>query len=99
MKRVENAMVAEGLHRVVPSFLVECLVYNCPDEILLEPTWSRVVRGIIIHVYQGLEGPEPSTGRWMEANECKWLFDSAQDWTRKDGRDFALAAWRYLGFA
>lgn len=101
MKRVENAMVAEGVHREVPSFFVECLVYNCPDSALLRPTWTDVIRDIIVHIWQELEGAEPSddSKRWLEVSECKYLFQNAQAWNRQDGRDFAKAAWNYLGFA
>lgn len=100
MKRVENAMVVAGDHREVPSFFVECLVYNCPDSIFLEPTWTKTIRGVIVHIWNGLEGAEPTeqSERWLEVNECKYLFSSAQAWSRKDGRDFAKAAWNYLGF-
>jgi hypothetical protein len=91
-------MVTAQTHRAVPSFFAECLVYNCPDEILLRSTWTEVVRGIIARVWNGLEGSEPTTDRWLEVNECKYLFSSTQDWTREDGRDFAKAAWNYLGF-
>lgn len=101
MKRVENAMVTDGKHREVPSFFVECLVYNCPDNIFLEPTWTKTVQGIIVHVWQELDGDEPSeeSERWFEVNGCKFLFHSAQAWSRQDGRDFVKAAWNYLGYA
>jgi hypothetical protein len=58
------------------------------------------VRGTIVHVYQGLEGDEPTdeAARWLEVNECKYLFHSAQKWTREDGRAFAQAAWNFLGY-
>jgi hypothetical protein len=39
MKRVENAMVEENAHREVPSFFIECLVYNCPDSIFARSSW------------------------------------------------------------
>jgi hypothetical protein len=98
MKRIENLMVANDIHRVVPSFFVECLVYNCPDEIFRRSTWTDAVKGVICHIWDNLEGDEPADNskRWLEVNECKYLFTSAQDWTRKDGRDFAHAAWNYL---
>ncbi len=101
MKRVENVMVAEGVHREVPSFFVECLVYNCPDSVFLEPTWTKTVEGAIVHIWQQLEGDEPSveSERWLEVSECKYLFNSAQDWSRQNGRDFVKAAWNYLGYA
>ena len=31
LKRLENDMVDKGLIDEVPSYLIECLVYNCPD--------------------------------------------------------------------
>ena len=100
MKRLENAMVATDAHCEVPSFFVECLVYNCPNTVLERPTWTEVVRGIIVHIWEGLEGSEPSTNseRWLEVSECKYLFHSAQAWDRQGGRDFAQAAWTYLGY-
>jgi hypothetical protein len=100
MKRVENAMLVADVHRQVPSFLVECLVYNCPDSVFLEPTWTSTIRGIIMHIWNGLKGSEPTeeSERWLEVNECKYLFDTTQAWARVDGRDFAKAAWNYLGY-
>lgn len=101
MKRVENAMVAAGVHREVPSFFVECLVYNCPDGILKRDTWTEVIRGVIVRIWDELEGSEPedNSARWVEANGCKYLFHGAQKWTRADGRDFVKAAWSYLGYS
>jgi hypothetical protein len=98
MKRVENLMVANDVHRVVPSFFVECLVYNCPDAIFRRSTWTDIVKNVIAHVWSSLEGDEPTgnSDRWLEANDVKFLFHEDQDWIRKDGRDFALAAWSYL---
>lgn len=34
IKRVENAMVKASVHPEVPSYFVECLVYNCPNDVL-----------------------------------------------------------------
>lgn len=97
MKRVENVMANEGAHREVPSFFVECLVYNCPDHIFKRTTWTETVQGVIYHIWHGLGGAEPTgSERWLEVSECKYLFDSTQAWTRADGRDFAKAAWNYL---
>jgi hypothetical protein len=100
LKRTENAMLSAKVHREVPSFFVECLVYNCPDSILLLSTWTDTVRGILVHVWNDLQGDEPESEsqRWLEVNECKYLFHSNQKWTRADGCDFAKAAWNYLGY-
>ena len=100
MKRIENAMVASGEHREVPSFFVECLVYNVPDTIFQRSTWASIIRGVIVHIYEGLKGSEPDddNARWLEVNECKYLFHIGQKWKRQDGRDFVQAAWNYLGY-
>ncbi|MFG1723114.1 nucleotidyltransferase [Micromonospora chalcea] len=99
VKRVEHAMVHDGKHREVPSVFVECLVYHCPDDIFLRSTWEGTVRGVISHIFRGLEGAEPKdrSKRWLEVSGCKYLFQPGQAWTRADGRAFAKAAWNYLG--
>lgn len=101
LKRVENAMVVSGDHREVPSFFVECLVYNCPDHLFSAVTWEDRVRRLLFHIWDGTHGDvEPADGdRWMEVNDVKYLFHPTQAWSRKDGRDFAHAAWNYLGLA
>jgi hypothetical protein len=100
MKRVENLLVAESAIDELPSYFIECLVYNIPDHILTRPSWVEVVRGTLVHIYEELAGSEPvdEDQRWLEVNECKYLFYPSQKWTRKEGRDFAEAAWGYLGY-
>jgi hypothetical protein len=98
LKRLENVMVDAGYHREVPSFFVECLVYNCPDVIFGRSSWTAVVKGVLAHIYTSLEGAEPNDEgeRWLEVNEAKFLFSGVQKWTREDARDFAFAGWNYL---
>jgi len=101
LKRIENAMVADGTHREVPSYFIECLAYNCPDSMITSSTWTAAVREMLLHIWQGLQGEEPTdiSARWVEVNECFYLFHAAQKWSRGDGRDFAKAAWNFLGYA
>jgi hypothetical protein len=101
MKRVENAMVVDDVHTEVPSYFIECLLFNCPNELFGKATWTATIKGLIFHIWDSLEGDEPDDVdlRWVEVNHCKWLFHSAQKWSRQDGRAFAKAAWNYLGLA
>jgi hypothetical protein len=101
LKRTENAMLDAAAHREVASFLIECLVYNCPNQLFLRPTWTERLRGILFHVWENTQGDsEPSTElRWREVSRCKWLFGGQQAWCRRDAREFSRAAWNYLGFA
>jgi hypothetical protein len=100
LKRVENVMGEAGTFRELPSFFIECLAYNCPDDIFREPTWTAVLRGMLGHIWNGLQGDEPTEEklRWREVNECFFLFHAEQKWSRVDGRDFAYAAWNYFRF-
>lgn len=101
LKRVENAMVDDEAHREIPSYFIECLVYNCPDSLFNYTTWTDKVRAMLVYIWENLQNEEPSDNndRWREVNECFYLFHNAQKWTRNDGRDFAYAAWNYLGYA
>jgi len=98
LKRIENAMAADGTFRELPSFFMECLAYNCPGDVFAHSTWTERLRAMLFYIWDSLQGDEPDEGRWLEVNECFFLFHSDQKWTRKDGRDFAKAAWNYFGF-
>lgn len=98
LKRIENAMAKDGVFRELPSFFMECLAYNCPDSLFAKPTWTERLCAMLIHIFESLQGEEPESNRWLEVNECYYLFHSGQKWSRKDGRDFAEAAWYYFGF-
>lgn len=98
LKRIENTMAEDGTFRELPSFFMECLAYNCPDNVFARPTWTECLRAMLLHIWNNLQGDEPTTDRWLEVNECFFLFHSNQKWTREDGREFAKAAWNYCGF-
>lgn len=99
LKRLENDMASNGVYKELPSFLMECLAYNCPDHVFKHPTWTKCLKEILIHIWTELEGSEPTeeSKRWLEVNECKYLFHPSQKWTREDARGFASAAWTHLG--
>ena len=60
-----------------------------------------MVKGALYQVWQDTQGDEPEeeSKRWMEANECFYLFHPQQDWSRADAREFAKAAWNFLDLA
>ena len=65
-------------------------------------TWTDTIKSVLYHIFQSTQGdsePSDQSLRWVEADGVKYLFHSEQKWCRKDGRDFAHAAWNYLGFA
>lgn len=84
----------------MPSYLMECLVYNSPEEYFARATWTGVMRGVLAHAYNYLDDPEPSEqrDRFLEANGAKFLFTSNQKWTRSEVKGFLWAAWEHVGF-
>jgi hypothetical protein len=100
LKRLENDMVAKGIHKEMPSYLMECLVFNSPEKYFGRTTWKGVMRGVLAHAYNYLDGPEPSVegDRFLEANGAKFLFTSSQKWTRPEVKGFLGAAWEHVGF-
>jgi hypothetical protein len=85
-----------GSAKAVPSFLIECLVWNVPDPTFQYPTYKQVVRNTLAHLFNctlSFEG----CGDWPEINGRKNLFWVGQPWTFKHAHAFVSEAWDYLG--
>ncbi|MBI3781933.1 MAG: nucleotidyltransferase [Deltaproteobacteria bacterium] len=99
IKSLCNQMVGEGIDaaKPIPSFLIECLVWNVPNNLFVHDTYAGDVRKALIHLYQQTKDDSPCS-EWGEVSECKYLFRSGQPWTRVQANAFVVAAWQYLGF-
>ena len=95
LKNLENLMVKDGASPEVASYLIECLVYNCPDSCFLPSTWGERMRSVVSHIWHDTEDLECEK-RWYEVNDVKFLFHARQKWTRDQARSFAHAAWQYV---
>lgn len=99
LKRLENEMVDQGAIDVVPSFLIESAVYNVPNDRFEASTWTARVEGALRYIFNGTSTDDcVSSEAWLEVNRCKYLFFDGQNWSREAANDFALQAWRYVGF-
>jgi hypothetical protein len=99
LKRLENEMVDRNVISVVPSFLIESLVWNVPTAVFTSPTtWTERVTYALGPIYLYANNAEPSTEseRWLEANGVKFLFYDGQAWSREQAREFAYRAFDYL---
>jgi len=97
MKNLENDLVTAGSITALPSYFVECLVYNVPDEAFGHATLTADAKETLRSIY-GLTKDEPSSRNMVEVNGLKWLFRSGQTWTPDQAKDFATKAWNRLGF-
>jgi hypothetical protein len=100
MKRLRNEMDEEAgisAAKPIPSYLIECLVWNTPNSMFGHYRYKDDVRSVIIHLYNETLDDE-SCREWGDVSELKYLFRGGQPWTRQQANDFLLAAWRYVGF-
>lgn len=97
MKNVENDLVAAGRIAELPSYFIECLVYNVPDAAFGHSTLTEDARETILSIYNFTKD-DASSHQTLEVNGMKWLFRSGQTWTPALAKDFATKAWNQLGF-
>jgi hypothetical protein len=99
LKRLRNEMVDSG-HEVakpIPSYLLECLAWNVPNEGFGHDGYGADVRYAIAHLWDKTRSNE-TCKEWGEVNELKYLFRPSQPWTREQVNGFLYAAWNYIGF-
>jgi hypothetical protein len=99
LKRLRYKMNDEKIQAAspIPSFLVECLVWNVPNDYFKRDTYTKVVRAALMHLFNNTMKHEDCK-EWGEINERKYLFWSGQPWTLQQAHAFISAAWDYLGF-
>ena len=98
LKQLRNSMDEDGIAaaKPIPSFLIECLVWNVPDDRFGHPTYTGDVRTALAHLFNNTMKRE-NCGEWGEINELKYLFWSGQPWTWEQAHAFVSAAWDYVG--
>lgn len=99
LKRLRNKMNDEDIAaaKPIPSFLIECLVWNVPNDNFGHDTLTADVWDSLAHLFNNTLKFE-SCSEWGEVNELKYLFRAGQPWTLTDTHSFLSAAWDYLGF-
>lgn len=98
LKNAENTLVAEGAMKSMPSYFMECLVWNVPNATLTSG-WSLDAgfRETLAWLYNHLHA-EYQYEDWAEPNDLKYLFASGNKWTRSDGQELLTKVWDYLDY-
>jgi hypothetical protein len=99
LKRLRNEMADKGssVATATPSYLVECLVWNVPDDLFDLGSYRADVRAALAHLFNNTRD-DATPAEWGEVNELKYLFRPNQPWTRQSAHAFIDAAWDYIGF-
>jgi hypothetical protein len=99
LKRLRYKMCEEKIAAAdpIPSFLVECLVWNAPNSTFGHETYTSDVREVLANLFNDTMKFETCT-EWGEINELKYLFRGGQPWTLMQAHAFISAAWDYWDF-
>ena len=79
----------------IPSFLVECLVFNAPTRCFGNPRWFDDVMAVLAYLRENTAA-DHLCSEWREVSELKYLFRGAQKWTRQQAHEFIKAAEAYI---
>ncbi|WP_348265284.1 nucleotidyltransferase [Telmatobacter sp. DSM 110680] len=98
-KCLRNEMVSNGhsVAEAIPSYLIECLIFNVPDGSFGSIEYRADVRAAIVHLWNATLTDEMCDA-WREVNGLKYLIRPGQPWTRAQVNSFLHAAWNYIGF-
>lgn len=105
LKRLRNDMREKGTApgkaaaEPVPSFLIECLVFNAPNDCFNreDGSYFEDTRETIRWLWNATKNDDPCHG-FVEVSGMKYLFRNTQPWSRSQAHDFLLQAWRHVGF-
>jgi len=99
LKNMRNYMDEQGVEavKVIPSYLIECLVWNVPNHGFGHDTLTADVRWTLAHIFNSTRIFEDCK-EWGEVNELKYLFRITQPWTWEQAHHFSSALWDFSGF-
>jgi hypothetical protein len=99
LKRLRNEMEETGISSAepIPSYLIECLVWNVPNERFGHDQYIDDARYALAYTFNETLS-EDKCREWGEVNELKYLFRPSQSWTREQAHAFLDTAWNYIGF-
>lgn len=80
----------------IPGFLIECLIWNVPNDQFGHSTLKGDVRAALAHLFNNTM-PSEKCSDWGEVSELKYLFRGPQPWTTQQAHAFIDAAWDYIG--
>lgn len=99
MKHIKNDMCDIGVcdGNVISSFLIECLVWNVPNEYITGyDSWNMCVKNVIGYLFEQIRDGKAKT--WGEVSEHLYLFHRGRKWTTTDVLDYLKSQWDYMGY-
>ena len=99
MKHIRNEMCQENIidGNRITSFLVECLVWNIPNNIIMTyDTWEEIIKKSILFLWNSFN--DNTYSNWCEVSEHIYLFHNMRKWSAQDTQDFLIRMYAFLGY-
>lgn len=99
-RKLRYKMIEDGLNvsKNITSFLIECLVYNLPDDMLSKnETWNDKLKSSIVYIYENTE-TSGMCKSWLEVSDELFLFHAGRKWSYQDVRTYMQQLWTYLEY-
>ncbi|PCI56554.1 MAG: nucleotidyltransferase [Gammaproteobacteria bacterium] len=99
LKNLRSEMQDKGFNSAVkiPGFLIECLVFNVPDDTFNFDNYLSIIREVLVNIFNNTI-VSADCSKWLEVNNIKYLFHISQPWTKEQVHKFILDAWDYVGY-
>lgn len=89
---------AEVVNDCITSFLLECLVWNVPNDVFNDhDTWNERLKQSIVFLYERTKNDKLSE-EWVEVSELLYLFRGRRKWTRNDVYIYMVQLYNFLEF-
>jgi len=99
LKNVRNDLAEKNIITLdnMPSFYLECLVWNVLSEHFDSNRYHDATRNVIATIWNDMREIEKSNN-YAEVSDLKWLFRGNSKITPKQAEDFMQYAWNYIGY-
>jgi hypothetical protein len=97
LKNAENHLADRGVFAEKPSYLMECLVWNVPNQTLTLGDLDDAFRSTLQWLWDHLT-TQYVRESWIEPNEIKYLFGDHQKWTIDDAKQVVTKTWDFLDY-
>jgi len=97
LKNAENVLVKDGAIDELPSYFMECLMWNVPNAVINSGDQFEGLELSLFWLFTELRQQNYDPRDWVEPNRLKWLFVDQDKWTPEQARDLALATLAHLG--
>jgi predicted nucleotidyltransferase len=100
LKRMRYMMIEQGwnVNGGISSFLIECLLYNTPNDIFnSHDTYEMQLKEAIIYLYNETR-PNGKAQNWKEVSGMIDLFGVHRKWDVPMVNEFLKQVWNFIGF-